>query len=250
MNCTNCNKKLLYNAAIRNKFDKLYTRLTNDINKDLLCNVCLNHGISELTAELSTKLEVTIIKTDFIEYRGLNKNEFPEGPDGVYTIEPNEYEFVANKFHNKDLIVFIEKNKNLSLINRYIAARNTIKDFSEKLLFHGSANNNFDSIIKDGFLLSKAQHGLLGRGIYGAVSSTYSISYAGNITAEIDSTAKNYIKNVNGSNQKFKVLMLCDFIICKNRYETMSAGNGEIYAVPAEEYVYPKYIIYCKASEI
>lgn len=124
----------------------------------------------------------------------------------------------------KHTILRIEKNINMDLLQKY----NQIHKFiSEQVLFHGSPNDNYTSILRDGFNISCAKEsGLMGKGIYFADDASYSTSYTHVISTDIGN-----VKNI---------------LVCRVKFteDTKHMESSNIHCVYNQYQGYPEYIIY------
>jgi hypothetical protein len=137
------------------------------------------------------------------------------------------FQIISKRFHESlsNKIIRIEKVINLKLEKQF-EEHNKVEESEIHYLFHGSQNQNYDSILNDGFKLEFAKStGLLGAGIYFAKNASYSHTY----TQDILTKEKGTIKN-----------MLCSKVILNKN----AVCGGDIWAVFSESQCCPAYIIY------
>jgi hypothetical protein len=261
MNCKNCNDIISQTVSqkqfISNFSRKYKTILPSDFLVNDYCKPCLEMNEEDLKLELLTKNECIIhppvkyeveyfgnAKTFNTNYKGFISNNLE---DGVYILNPNsvECQMVCNRFVDANKILFIEKNINTILMKKF---KMHINDGKLVNLFHGSNNDNFDSILKNGLLIEKSSNGLMGVGIYGAENSEYSISYSKSITVKMTPEIKDALVNKKYANMtdsiNIRAMLLCDFIIDKTAKELDNGYIGKIRAVYNNHHVYPGYLIY------
>jgi hypothetical protein len=144
--------------------------------------------------------------------------------DTLYTMISGRFnETMSNK------IIRIEKISNPAQLSKFKQVQCRMNNEKVKYLFHGSANQNYDDILQNGFSLEYAKDsGSLGAGIYFAQNASYSNSFTHCIpTKEIGN-----IKN-----------MLCARVIF-GKIDTDTRSGSDIWAVFNEAQCYPEFIIY------
>lgn len=143
-----------------------------------------------------------------------------------------EYTDVAERFIGSISIpckVYrIEKNHNDALLQEY--HRHSTPD-SERLLFHGSRNENYIKILTKGFDRSKSRAGSLGYGVYFALNAGYSHNYT--YSVELTDTKGIIIRNM---------------LLCRVSLHEARAGT-DIWCIPDDRQAYPEYIIYYIGSD-
>jgi len=258
MNCKNCNDLISHKQFILAFIEKYKTILPNYLSTNDYCKTCLLSLEEDLKQELITNQiynkPQAIVNIHNNNYFGDNKKfntnyiGFPDNnlSDGVYVLRPDsiECQSICNRFTYPNKILFIEKNINSVLLKNF---RNEIGNNKVVNLFHGSSNDNYDSILSNGLLVEKSACGLLGNGIYGAENSLYSTSYAKKIFVKMTPEIKNAIINkkyATDNNTSIKAMLLCDFILTDKSKNYDCGGLGIIHAVYNNNCVYPGYLIY------
>lgn len=263
MNCKNCNRIIntsLSQKQFLSRFNKMYVSiLPSPFGITDYCRSCLEMIEEDLKMELNTKHVMVTIKPftgtmtlDYFGSRGTYSTNYGGFidiglADGVYILQPDSIECkaICNRFTSPAKILFIEKNVNRTLLSSF---QNSICDGKVVNLFHGSSNDNFDSILKNGLLIEKSANGSLGIGIYGAENSKYSLGYSRNIAVKMTPEIKDALVNKEYANTTdnmyIKAMLLCDFIL-DNKSRNLNCGEiGVIHAVYNNNHVYPGYLIY------
>lgn len=152
----------------------------------------------------------------------------------VVTLAPESREyreiesyFHRNTFNARFTVISIDKNTNRWAFNDTIRTlQREGTDYAEKTLFHGTRSAlNHRSIFAQGFLLEKANNGLLGKGIYFADDVNYSDSgYC-------------YTTVINGT--RVKTILVCRVLLVSKRYKKMD----NIQAIFDERFCFPEYLI-------
>lgn len=125
-------------------------------------------------------------------------------------------ELIINEFPTAD-IMMIEKITKTQSENNSIK----LKQYNIIELFHGTKNENIQSILTKGFLCSKNVRSLYGYGTYFSTKPSISYGYT----------------NYHG----ICIMFICDIIIDNN---VKCAHGGLYYVVSKDENIIPKYIVY------
>lgn len=189
------------------------------IRLDLVCLTCIN------SMRRDTQVELDILT-------GLYRSEQPETHKTGFEVVSKgsaTYKHIERRFHCP--IFRIERNNNLDLWRQFVTRRDLAGVIEEKEMFHGSYNDNYMSILMNGFDIGRSKNGLLGVGVYFAESSTYSNSF----TQEVELVdAEKY-----GAPRTLKNMLMCRVL---TRADT---GHGDdILAIRDDRDAYPEYIIY------
>lgn len=123
----------------------------------------------------------------------------------------------------------IEKNQNPKLLKTYMQHR---KPENERLLFHGSRNENYIKILTNGFDATKSKNGSLGYGVYFALNASYSNMYT-------------YSLNVKPETEKEKErdMIIRNILLCRVSLHEAHVGS-DIWCIPNDRQAYPEYVIY------
>ncbi len=227
--CSLCKAKFRMNLVLK-RLNK------NSTNK--LCTKCYKTKQPKIKKPKQAKQSTRKIETEPIRKTEITKNE----PSIMELIDKDsdEYISISKIFSCSKDILRIEKNTNNTLINEYNQMKNNIE--TEKILFHGSHNTNYDDILRYGFDIGYSKPtGLMGQGIYFSSSSSYSDVYSWPI---------NTIEHGN-----IKVLLICTVLTGKTTQGNFgltqppigydSVGNGQdMYVIFNKAQAYPKYLIY------
>jgi hypothetical protein len=134
--------------------------------------------------------------------------------------------FLKNKPYRCNSIVRIERNINPDLERKFLAKSINL---DTQYLFHGSRNENYDLILKYGFDIEKSKNGLMGYGIYVAVTASMSSGYTHDIDTEIG---------------KLQNMLICRTAYDPKRDDENTASTTKFYCIKDEERLYPEFIIY------
>ena len=222
MKCDNCDfllerKDLSLIDDMINKLNKyLFDNNFDQIN-NRVCFLCIEKYANHIYNETKHLIGSTKDQDDVEEQRFIKLND-----------DDQDYLMIKRLFDDRSLkyeIIRIEKNINPELYQKHLIQLYK-SNKSKEYLFHGSNNDNYNNILKNGFDISKAKSsGLLGAGIYFAKYLTYSNSYTNPLKTEIGD-----LKNV----------LLCS--VAFNEFK----NSGDIFAVFDQNDGYPEFIIYYK----
>lgn len=236
-NCIHCSsiKVLPINCNKMKLMRSLIIELNGVDDKNLkICKNCCDNIVKDIRLELGNREKYCQ------QPLALKKEDPSNNLDDIYELHTNDKEYCEikklflNSIKGEVSIIRIEKNINSKLLKKYhekSAELCTNINQQRKYYFHGSHNQNYDSILKDGFDINLAKDGTLGKGIYFAEEASYSNSYTYNIKTDIGG-----IKN-----------MLCcrvTFGKLGSNYKKSDAGGSKIYAVYSNDQCYPEFIIY------
>jgi hypothetical protein len=156
----------------------------------------------------------------------------------------------VKSMHNwKPCITRIEKIRNKKLEIQYEKYRSTAFGIGEKLKFHGTADTNIESIIKDGFVLGK--DGMYGGGIYFASNSSKSYGYTKGSNklllcqvylgkAKTVCTADNTLSKERLRKER------CDSVFARRGTQDTGGVYNDEFVVYDKRQAYVKYIIHYK----
>jgi hypothetical protein len=156
----------------------------------------------------------------------------------------------VKSMHNwKPSITRIEKIRNSKLEIKYEEYRSTAFGIGEKLKFHGTADTNIESIIKDGFVLGK--DGMYGGGIYFASNSSKSYGYTKGSNklllcqvylgkAKTVCTADNTLSKERLRKER------CDSVFARRGTQDTGGVYNDEFVVYDKRQAYVKYIIHYK----
>lgn len=226
-------QKLYAEVTGRNNCDRDHNR--SEIGKHF-CETCAEQAYAELKAEKDAQLQGQQKMVPMSIPVSLQTNHTNSSfTCYVLSRTDEEYKVVSTLFHKTlgNEIIRIEKCHNPKLLEKFKLQKKG--DETVHYLFHGSGNQNYDSILSQGFDISKARDtGMLGAGIYFAEDASYSNSY----THHLQTREKGQIKN-----------MLCCRVVFGVLGKDTRVGSG-IYAVFSEDQCYPEYIIYYSVPDI
>lgn len=134
--------------------------------------------------------------------------------------------FLKNPPYRFNSIVRIERNINPELERKFLAKSINLET---EYLFHGSRNENYDLILKDGFDIKKSRNGLMGYGIYVAFTATMSSGYTHDIDTEIG---------------KLQNMLICRVAYDPKADDENNSSMSKFYCIKDEDRVYPEFIIY------
>lgn len=218
---------------INTLYHKVIGNVPNEHKSMIFCAECGQQIFDELSNEYNTKIlhAQKKIQKDSSKSDTNALNEFSVHSMSVTLLEETDkwFQIISKRFHESlpNKIIRIEKVINLKLEQQFEEHNNEVKESEIHYLFHGSQNQNYDSILKNGFKLEFAKaSGALGAGIYFAKNASYSHTY----TQDILTKEKGTIKN-----------MLCSKVILN---KNAVSGGGDIWAVFSESQCCPAYIIY------
>ena len=223
MLCTLCQKQLSGREERIQMINTLNKQLELHYFDSLDVNTCYT-CIVRSANELNEVMEPLLIEKEEV-IKEWKKND-------AYTLVERgtpEFTIIQNIFNNRNIsftIFRIEKNNNIPLFQKYLE-RLKKSSKHEKLMFNGSNNRNYNSIMQNGFDIGRANNGLLGKWIYFAHTLHYSDSYT------------NLLKTEQGD---LKNVILAR--VCFNKYAgDPKYGNCCVFD---QNDGYPQYIIYYK----
>lgn len=207
----------LENGELIISLERLLLELGWDVpNLNSSCNKCLESMISDVRGEL------TAIQERSVEQIGILFQ--------IVDPDTEQYQMVVRHFKEsvKNEIVRIEKINNLQLQSEFETACGSESESESELrwLFHGSSNDNYVSIAKGGFDISRSKNGLLGKGVYFAENASYSTGYT------------NQIQEKSGTN------IIGNILLCKVGFRPEDGHLNDIHCIQNDRRAYPQYIIY------
>jgi hypothetical protein len=213
-----CDHEASSSSDLLIRLEKLLIELGWPVPKDTLkcCRACLESMISDLSGELSA-----------IQSRELH---------GSFTVvdETSEaYHMAVERFHETraNKVVRVEQVNNPKLMDEFTSATASVSG-EWKWLFHGSNNQNYISIAKGGFDMSRSKNGALGYGVYFAQNASYSYGYTNALSC-------------NGT--IYGNILLCKVLIT-GADRDMKGTGADIYCITNDRRAYPYYIIYYEAG--
>lgn len=190
------------------------------------CSVCLTSMSNDMDGEIQA---ITWHGQSYHIY----KNRFT-----ALDTDSIDYKIVAERFNSSvnNEILRIEAHTNPVLKAKYMAFKAHSKNIGtegEKLLFHGSRNDNYLSILNNGFDIKRCAGGLQGVGIYFATDASYSIS--------------GFTDRMSLEDDKGEEIYKVGNILCCYVYPTSDTGKKDgNYCIRNSEQCYPAFIVYYK----
>ena len=228
--------------------------LRNNIEWDLNANVLKIKGnrktINKIRTEIQKLDEMDMEDAIFPENWDPQTENLKEVDIGLQSAEFLTVSTAFNKTVNNANVLKVMRIQNKKLWENYVFEKKRLKfkgDCTEKMLFHGTRNNdpkNIYSGIEEGFDVRLANHGAVGKGIYFAEMASYSANgfqHAlpnGNCLLIYANVLVGSFCDAMGGNYIMPPLMPND---SNMRYDSVRSGTN--YVVYNSNRAYPAYIL-------